>query len=53
MIKIISFVILIILGVAFFIYGGHDDSPGAQLIGFLVVVTGIVFIIKRKKKLPK
>ncbi|MFA6392212.1 MAG: hypothetical protein WCW66_05730 [Patescibacteria group bacterium] len=50
MIKIISFIILIILGVAIFIYGGYDDSPGAQLIGFIAVVTGVIFIIKRKNK---
>jgi len=33
-----------------FIYGGYDDSPGAQGIGVLTVIGGIVGLIKRKKK---
>jgi len=40
----------ILFGVFIFVYGGYDDSPGAQLLGFLVVIIGIVGVIKSKKK---
>lgn len=47
-------VILSILGVAFgifmFVYGGYDDSPGAQLLGFLLFIFGIVGLIKSRKR---
>jgi len=45
-----SLKILILLGVFLTIFGGIDDSPGAQLIGLVLIVTGIVFILKGKKK---
>lgn len=31
------------------IYGEGDDSPGAQLLGLLAVIGGIVGVIKSKK----
>jgi hypothetical protein len=34
-----------------FIYGGYDDSPGAQLIGLVIVIIGVVALIKNKKKI--
>ena len=40
----------ILFGVFFFVYGGYDDSPGTQLIGFLAVVGGVVGIIKSRRK---
>ena len=33
------------------VFGGIDDSPGAQLIGLVLIVTSIVFIFKGKKKI--
>jgi len=33
-----------------FIYGGYDDSPGAQGLGLVLVIFGIVGAIKSKKK---
>ncbi|MEK7511172.1 MAG: hypothetical protein AAB582_02970 [Patescibacteria group bacterium] len=38
------------LGVSLFIYGGYDDSPGAQLLGLLVVIAGVVGIVRNRKK---
>jgi len=35
-----------------FVYGGYDDSPGAQGLGLLIAIIGIVGIIKSKKKTP-
>lgn len=49
-IKILGFIILIALGIFVFIYGGYDDSPGAQLLGFLLFVSGIVGLVKHKKR---
>lgn len=45
-------IFLIILGAFVFVYGGYDDSPGAQLIGLVLAVIGIVAIVKaiRNKK---
>ncbi len=33
-----------------FIFGGYDDSPGAQLLGFIIIAIGIIKIIKNRKK---
>jgi len=50
-IKIISLIFLMLAGVFMFVYGEFDDSPGGQLIGLLAVITGIVGLIKSKKKI--
>jgi len=49
--RVTSFVLLILIGIFMFVYGGYDDSPGAQLIGLLTVVIGIIGIVKTKKKI--
>lgn len=43
-------ILAILFGAFLFVYGGYDDSPGAQLLGLLVVIAGVVGIIKSKKK---
>lgn len=48
--RIVYFIIAILFGVFVFVYGGYDDSPGAQLLGLLAVIIGIVGVIKSKKK---
>jgi drug/metabolite transporter (DMT)-like permease len=48
--KVLLFILAILFGVFIFVYGGYDDSPGAQLIGVIAVIIGIVGLIKRKKK---
>ena len=40
----------ILLGVLMFIYGEYDDSPGGQLLGLLVAISGIIGLVKNKKK---
>jgi hypothetical protein len=50
LIKILFFVILILLSIFLFVYGGYDDSPGAQLIGLLVLILSIVALVKIRKK---
>jgi hypothetical protein len=49
-IKIILFIFIILFGIFIFIYGGYDDSPGAQLLGFLIFISGVTKIIKSRKK---
>lgn len=39
----------IVFGVFIFIYGGYDDSPGAQGLGVLATLLGIIGIIRNKK----
>ena len=50
--KILYFTFAILFGIFIFIYGGYDDSPGAQLLGLIFVIIGITGLIKNKKNLP-
>jgi len=47
--KLLSFILLICCGVFMFVYGGYDDSPGAQGLGLLMFIGGMVGIVKVKK----
>jgi len=47
--KIIFSILVIMFGAFIFVFGGYDDSPGAQLIGLILVIIGIVGIIKNKR----
>jgi hypothetical protein len=38
---VILTILLVALGVAAFVYGGADDSPGLQLIGAVLAVGGV------------
>lgn len=49
-IRIIFSILTILFGVFIFIYGGYDDSPGAQLLGVILCTIGIVGIVKSRKK---
>lgn len=42
----------IAFGAFMFVYGGYDDSPGAQLLGLVLAVGGIVGAVKSRKKDP-
>ncbi len=48
--KFTLFIFLILFGIFMFIYGGYDDSPGAQLLGLVAVVGGVMGIIKTRSK---
>jgi len=47
--KIIYSILAILFGIFMFVYGEYDDSPGGQLIGFLIAIIGIVGIFWNKK----
>jgi len=49
-VKVVFSIFAVLLGVFIFIYGGYDDSPGAQLLGVLVMAGGVASIIKKRKK---
>ena len=40
-----SFVFNILLGAFMFVFGEADDSPGAQLLGLVVVIIGVCGLI--------
>jgi len=47
--KIVFLILAILLGVFLFVYGGYDDSPGAQGLGVLAVIGGVSGVIKNTK----
>lgn len=49
-IKIVCFILLVSFGIFIFVYGGYDDSPGAQLLGVLAVGGGIVGLVMSRKR---
>lgn len=48
--KTLYFIITISFGLFIFIYGGYDDSPGAQLLGLIIFIIGIVGLVRNRKK---
>ncbi|TSC66189.1 MAG: hypothetical protein G01um101477_184 [Candidatus Doudnabacteria bacterium Gr01-1014_77] len=44
--KMLLSILAILFGIFIFIYGRWDDSPGAQLLGLLAVIAGIVGVKK-------
>lgn len=45
--KLLYLIPLILFGIFVFVYGGYDDSPGAQGLGLLFVIIGIFGLIKK------
>ena len=48
--KYFAVILAIALGVAVIVYGGHDDSPGAQLIGVLLIVGAVVLCVRMVRR---
>lgn len=48
-VKIISFIGLVLFGAFLFVFGGYDDSPGAQGLGLVFVFVGLYRIRKITK----
>ncbi len=44
--KYVLTVLAVVIGVAAFVYGGADDSPGLQLLGAVIVVSAVVFGVR-------
>jgi drug/metabolite transporter (DMT)-like permease len=49
-IKILSFILLILFGAFMVVFGEHDDSPGAQGLGVIGAIIGLIGIYKQIKK---
>jgi drug/metabolite transporter (DMT)-like permease len=49
-VKYFAVILAIALGVAVIVYGGHDDSPGAQLIGVLLIVGAVVLCVRMVRR---
>jgi drug/metabolite transporter (DMT)-like permease len=47
---LICSILAILFGILMVVYGGIDDSPGGQLLGILVAITGIVGTVKSTRK---
>ncbi|EKE18940.1 MAG: hypothetical protein ACD_9C00190G0004 [uncultured bacterium] len=47
--RILYFVLAISFGAFMIVFGEGDDSPGAQMLGLIAVVIGIVGLIKNRK----
>lgn len=43
-------ILTILLGVFLIVFGERDDSPGAQGLGLLLIITAIAILIKNRKK---
>jgi len=50
-IRLILLILAIPFGIFVFVFGGYDDSPGAQLLGAIFFIIGVVGLIRRKKLL--
>jgi hypothetical protein len=48
--RLLYAILAIAFGAFMVVYGEMDDSPGAQLLGLLVVVFGIVGVLKSRQK---
>ena len=48
--KYLAVILAIALGVAIIVYGGHDDSPGAQLIGVLLIVGAVAVVVRMVRR---
>lgn len=47
------YILVILLGAVMFVYGGFDDSPGGQLLGVVMIVSGIIGIVKNRQRSDK
>jgi uncharacterized membrane protein len=48
--KIIFQILLALFGIFLFIFGGYDDSPGAQGLGLLLFILAIFLLVRNRKK---
>ncbi len=48
--KITFSILTIAFGVFMVVFGERDDSPGAQMLGLIFFVSGIVSLIRGRKK---
>jgi hypothetical protein len=49
-IKIMLSVLVILLGLFLIVFGGYDDSPGAQGLGLILIISIIIVAVRNKNK---
>jgi len=49
-IKITFCILVILFGLFLIVFGGYDDSPGAQGFGLILIITTIIIAIRGRKK---
>ncbi len=49
--KTLALILVTCFGLFLIIYGGYDDSPGAQLLGLLVLGLGVCWLWRKAKKI--
>ncbi|MES2931554.1 MAG: LPXTG cell wall anchor domain-containing protein [Patescibacteria group bacterium] len=47
--KILYVILALSVGIFMIVYGGMDDSPGAQMLGLLAIIVGTIFATRKKK----
>jgi hypothetical protein len=50
MTRITLSILAVLFGGFMIVYGGIDDSPGGQLLGLLLVIFGVYWFLKNRKK---
>lgn len=48
--KVIYSIFAISFGAFMIVYGEFDDSPGGQMLGLIFWISGVIVIIKNRKK---
>lgn len=48
--KLFFSILAVLFGPFLFVFGGYDDSPGAQGLGLLIFLFGITSIVRGRKK---
>lgn len=49
--KLIPSILSGAIGIALVIYGGNDDSPGAQLLGLVIFIASMVVMVRTRRKI--
>jgi drug/metabolite transporter (DMT)-like permease len=49
--KLIPSILAGAVGIFLIIYGGNDDSPGAQLLGLVIFIASMIIMVKTRRKI--
>ena len=49
-IKTIFSILTILFGLFLIVFGGYDDSPGAQRLGLILIIVAVAIMIRSRNK---
>lgn len=49
--KLIPSILSGAIGIFLIIYGGNDDSPGAQFLGLVIFIVSMIIMIRTRRKI--